>query len=245
MNTQGGFAHRFWRRFGILAAVVALVVSSVSPVAGSHYVGYFSTGIIDTDSDGKWDIQVCYGTGPGNAIYDNRGSLSPAMRIWDTAAFGDDGLQGGAQYVDGLASGGACDSNDPSQVFIQFADLGPCSYFGGVAGRTLNPVPGWNGMAKVTIHLNSNCGALWDWTEPTANDKISAPTVVAHEFGHALGLAHSGTNTLMSDGGPDNCSFWGNNVITLAHDDANHFRTRYPGITNTSNVFPNSVICGD
>lgn len=234
------------RVLSVLAALV-LLFSFSTPAAATHpyssYNGdYYYNSAIDTNGNARFDIMVCFGA-VGDNIYANRDAIITFLRNeWGRAQAGENGYINGTNYVNGFGSSGACGTNDPAELWIKWSNAqGNCG---------LNIPHGWvylsgGGHGKQTIWMNNYC--TWDFSPPISDNYASFPAIVAHEAGHAFGLDHTSpqhhNNTLMDDGGPDNCNYHDGFSAGLSQDDASQFRTRYSGINDDGSMFPNYSPC--
>ena len=218
------------RQLAAVGASLILVLSVASPVKGYvHNRGWFTTAAIDSNSNGQFDLDVCFGTGHGSAIYQNRAALFAELSRWDDTQPG--------LFFDQQACG-----NDNSNIKITWAffEDGACesSPIPIPAGTTLavTPIPANVnvGYDEIDIFMNFECSDDFDWedNDGIANNKFSATATVLHEGGHTLGLRHSSVaNVVMSAGGPADCTNHGNVPFlgmdwTLGDDDAEGFCDR-------------------
>jgi hypothetical protein len=190
--------------------------------------GYFFSSAIDTDQNGSADLGVCYDWNP-SPIFVNRAQVDEEIERWHQASYGSFTTIGNCSLF--------------AEIRFGHDDFGPCQPGNGTDAGTQDK--GNVGYSSIWIYYNVQCYPHLDWYDTDGIDpgKISALAVALHEVGHALGLNHSTVaNAVMNDGGPDNCSIVGND-LTLALDDANGYRARYPGIADTGTSFPPSAGC--
>jgi dihydrofolate reductase len=91
----------------------------------------------------------------------------------------------------------------------------------------------------------------WEDDDGIADNRFSATAITLHEVGHALGLNHpNNDNVVMFDVGPVHCDLGGTPILpalgrdwTLAFDDADGYRDRYPGLTDTSQSYNANAGC--
>ena len=218
------------RRFVAIPAALILLLLGVTGVAAYVLWGWFNTSAIDTDANGQADLSVCYDVSTNSPIYVNRGQIAQEIAQWHTASVG------------AFSSNAIC-NNDGSNFEMRQFDWGGCEPGAGTYARTQNF--GDVGRSQVKIWFNPQCIDDFDWYDTDGIDagKISGLANALHEVGHALGLEHSNVvNAVMDDLGPNNCSFVGND-FRLAFDDADGYRDRYPGISDTTTAFPADTGC--
>lgn len=220
------------RRLVATGASLVLILATATPADAYTHWGWFNTSAIDSNRDGQADLSVCYGTSSLSPVYTNRSALAEEFTRWHP------GAQLGAWTSNGLCN------NDGSNVQVLAADLGNCEVGElSVPGETDDL--GNTGYSQISFWFNSRCYDDFDWQDDDgiADNKFSATATGLHEMGHALGLNHSGNDAVvMFDIGPVHCPLQGHDW-TLAFDDADGYRDRYPGLTDSSTGYNAAAGC--
>lgn len=208
----------------LLSLIVVLVVAVPSQAQAYSYLGaWFRNDAIDTNNDDKFDLSVCFDTTTTGALYVNRSNLmDDGLKEWNV-------ILGNWALPNGWDSYGVCDG-DGSNIHIKW---GSASGFGNTCSTwaKVQIMPNAVGYSEIDIYFNPTCSFDWDDTNGTDGSKASAPSVLAHEVGHTLGLAHwnAYVNAAMHDGGPAHCFVVGKNH-GIADDDADGVQARYSGV---------------
>ena len=223
---------------GFMALVLA--IASPQPVAAWGVMGHWiSTGAIDGDGDGKYDITVCFGA-IGQEVFNNRATLLDHLENETSRYVVGDDLQDGRVFVKGFASSAECDG-DGSVIQIKMVPIGVSCAVGGRARDLNGNLLVSQSYSSIQIQLNTYCA--WDWSGETPNNAHSAAAVILHEFGHAWRLQHSLDNgAVMHDGGPDHCPTLGN-TFGFDSDDAAGLRNSYSGILDANGIAPLNASC--
>jgi hypothetical protein len=190
------------RTRNLLLAVVIAATSLVTTGYNVYPQGRFSDWVIKDNT-----ITVCYGTAQDDGIYVNRSRIAEELELtW--GSFMRFGSGGPIQFL----SNGQCD-NDGSNVkiiwnrsFLNCTGLAP-NWYGKADPKN------WEFYDQITIQLNAYCNisGKMDWTlsDGINSNQFSARRLIAHEFGHALGLNHGNPEALMADGNDDTCAWFG------------------------------------
>src|SRR5687768_10709304 len=115
----------------VLMALVLLFTQTTGVSAWTLFQDrWFSTGTIDSNSNSKFDLTVCWGTSNTQKLYTNRAVLMTALReTWGLVIVGDND----ATHISGFASNGLCGS---ANIVITYANLGSCNLIQSTIGRT-------------------------------------------------------------------------------------------------------------
>ena len=265
---------RTWR-IAILASVAAVVLVTSSAAQANAYVTYQTEFPVPSPywyagyshSDYADGIGICFD--PSSHIADNqlrRFDYNLMQGIRDT--WGD-----AIQLKKKIINLGPCLGSRGQELEIRWDDLGTCSLHQSApplakteydAAAIGGPYPD---DRNVVIYVNQQCveapnnKTFFWWSAGRRSNTTGIPdnrydlrSIIAREFGHALGLSYSnvgpygqdnGFKDLMDSAAHDDdsyCSFRGNRVYRIGWDDALGVRS-LPGYDDKPEVWAGGVLC--
>ena len=201
-------------RRGFIRSVVAicttltLILAMPSTTLGySHIQASMSA---NNNGIGDWDMDFCfeYGTPP----YNNQGAAMSGLAHWAAMM---------THLSATIANPGDADNCWGANVEIRFDNIDPeCDEIVAQAtGLGMNDT-------FFTVQLNSQCGPWWYGGVPVPTGYLDAPTIIAHELGHGLGLGHTQPQylSLMTSG----YCHTGFRITVVSNDDKLGLQTWYP-----------------
>jgi hypothetical protein len=268
---------RTWR-IAILASVAAVVLVTSSAAQANAYVTYQTEFPVPSPywyagyshSDYADGIGICFE--PNEYIADDqlfRFGYNLMQGIRDTWG---DAIQLTGRRGPQVINLGPCLGSRGQELEIRWDDLGTCSLNQSAPplARTVYDAAEIGGPypddRNVVIYVNQQCveapnNRTFFWWMANHRGELGIPdnrydlrTIIAREFGHALGLSYSNVGPYGQDNGFKDlmdspahnddayCSFRGNRVSRIGWDDALGVRS-LPGYDDTPEVWAGGVLC--